>query len=1027
MIRFFASHPTAANILMMIFVVLGIVSLPTLKKETFPEIEQFEVKVSVAYPGASAIEVEESICELLEDATDGISFIDERRCESKDNMGTMVLKMIESGDMPQFIDDIKSAVEGISEFPDDTETPIVKELGRTAHVISIAVIADIPLNKLKMLAENYKRRLLQDPNIPIVNIEGFSQHQLLIEVSDANLRQYGLSITDIANRVSNQAIDLPAGNVTTQYRDHQIRFTDQRRTPEELADLIIIHGDRGSELRLGDIATINDTFELTEDRIEFDGRPAALLKISKNKIDDSLNVLAAVKAFVEQENVQLPKGVELVLTQDAASIINDRLTLLTKNSWQGLILVTLALFLFFTWRYTFWVAMGLPISFLGGFFAMTLLGMSINMITMVALLIAIGILMDDAIVISESIAAEYKKGKSPLDAAIDGTKLVARGVFSSFVTTLLIFGGLTMLKGDLGQVLKPLPIVLMAVLLVSLFEAFLILPHHLKHSLEHTSQRANSRFRQGFNSWFSTAQEKAGLLADTAVKYRYATLGGTMALLFFSISMLTSGILKFKAFPDLDGDLLEARILLPQGTPLERTEEVVSQVVTGLKTTSDTLSVNEVSDLVKHTNISYSKNNDAFETGPHLATISVDLLSAEERNTTLDAFTRLWRQNVGHISDVIAIQYKEPSIGPAGRAIQIRLSGSDVDTLATATRQLENWIIGYPGVVDVINDIRPGKPQFHITMQEGVLASGIDARNIANQLRGSYQGTKVDEVQLAGESYEIQVKLDPSSRDSLGDFDYMPIIHPQTKQVVPLSSIADITPARSFARINRVDGSRTVTLYGDVDPEVANTADVLQDLKTRFLPTLNTQYPNIQVSIEGESKNSKVTSDSLQTSFVLGALGIFLLLSLQFKNYLEPIIVMINIPLALIGVIWGHLLMGLDLTMPSLMGFVSLAGIVVNDSILLVEFVKLRSREGMTVHAAASQATRDRFRAIFLTSITTISGMLPLLSETSLQAQVLIPLVTSITFGLMTSTLLVLFIVPALYAIFEDMGFTETV
>lgn len=1027
MIRYFAGHPTAANILMLVFLVAGTVVLPSMKRETLPDVDLFEVQVSVVYPAASAADVEESICQPLEDATDSISFMDEKRCEAKDNLGVMTLKMLQIGDMQQFIDDINTAVDGIDTFPDDTEKPIVQELGRTDRVISIALAAEVSRPELKRLAEDYKQKLLQLDEVSIVNIMGFSTHQLKVEIPDYNLRQYGLGISDIAALIQKQAIDLPAGDIESRQGVHQVRFTEQRRTPAQLAELVVLSGADGAEVRLGDIATISDAFENEEDYITYNGKPATLLQIEKNTIDDSLNVLHAVQAFVDNEKETLPDGMSLHLTQDMTSIVEDRLDMIIKNSWQGIILVILALYLFFSSRYTFWVAMGLPVSFFGSFVVISLLGESINMISLVGLLISIGILMDDAIVISESIASEYQKGKTPLDAAVDGTKRVARGVISSFCTTLMVFTGLMFIQGDIGQVLRVLPVVLLSVLAVSLAEAFLVLPHHLQSSLTKTENETDRtpHWKKLFADWFEVQRERVGQLADRCVEYRYAVVGGAIGFLLLTISMLPSGVLKFKAFPDLDGDVVEARILLPQGTALQRTEAVAAKVIEGLLATDKDLLESEGESLIKSITVQYNKNIDAFETGPHIATVSVDLMSADHRENDIDTITRIWRRHVGDLPDVINVQYKQPAVGPAGRPLQIRLKGDDLEQLSQASYELQNWLKGYPGVVDIMDDLRFGKPQLSVKLLPGVLTSGLTAEAVSIQLRAAYEGLKVDDIQFEEEDFEIQVLLDRASRNSLTDFDYLTINHPKTEQMVPLAAIADIQETRDYARVQRVDNMRTVTVFGEIDSAQANVAQVIGDTKQHFFPQFKERYPNIAIALEGEAKNSAITASSLRQRFLVGAIGIFLLLSLQFRNYLEPIIVMLAIPMAFIGVIWGHLLMGLNLTMPSIMGFVSLAGIVVNNSILLVEFVKIRSREGLSVHEAVSQATRDRFRAIVLTTFTTIAGITPLMFETSLQAQILVPLVTSIGFGVFMSTILILLVLPAMYAILEDFGFTE--
>ena len=410
-----------------------------------------------------------------------------------------------------------------------------------------------------------------------------------------------------------------------------------------------------------------------------------------------------------------------------------------------------------------------------------------------------------------------------------------------------------------------------------------------------------------------------------------------------------------------------------------------------------------------------------------MATITVDLLTAELRHTRLQDFVNLWRKNTGVLPQAHSISFKEPTVGPSGQAIEIQLQGDDFSQLSEASYDLQRWLAGYPGVENLIDDLRPGKPEFSITLKAGAHNMGLDAQTIANQIRSAYQGNKIRETNVDLDTFEVTVKLAKESRNEFIDFDTFPIIHPQTKDVIPLSSVANIVSTRSYSRISRVNNQRTVTVYGDIDVDKNNTKQLLADVSKRWIPIFNKKYPELNYSFEGEIKNAGTTQQSMMKTFILGLFGVFILLSFQFKSYIEPIIVIAAIPMALIGVIWGHLLMGMQFTMPSMMGFVSLGGIVVNDSILLVEFVKKRVAEGMTVHDAAAQASYDRFRAVLLTSLTTIFGMSPLLFETSLQAQILIPLTTSIVFGIATSTLLVLLVIPCLYSILEDFGFAKPV
>ena len=1022
MISLFARHPTLSNILMMAIIAIGLYSFSGLNKESFPLLKPSKVQVSIMYPGAGPGDVEDGICIPLEDATDGISFLKEQVCDARDNMGIFTLEMQEEGNIREFTDDIKTEVDAIKTFPDNIETPIIKQLGRTNAVANIAITSEkLTRSELKALAEYYRDQLIAMPEVPIVALQGFSTHQLQILIPPDIQKKYQLSVQQIADLIAMQAIELPAGVLEATETSYQIKFDNVRKTVDELADLVIINTSEGGEIKLGDIARIEDKFEQAEDRIELNGQPAALLVVSKNTIDDSLSVADALLDFVQKENKILPEGTKLTIVNDTSSSVRDRLKLLLTNGWQGLLLATCTLLLFFSWRYTFWIALGLPISFLGGIAMMTFFGISINMISMIALLIAIGILMDDAIVLSENIDHEYRKGKTPLQAVVDGTKKVFRGVFSSFLTSAFLFGSLLMMKGDLGQILGVLPVVLLSVLTISLIEAFLILPHHLKRSLEHSHNKATPQWRQSFEAQFDKLRRMVITAAQTAMNYSYVTVALAVALFIFSVGLVATGTVKFKAFPDLEGNNLEARVLMPQGTPLAETEAVIHTLMAALEQSNVTLSQNENEALIKNIQLSYGVHGDVLENGTHLATLSIDLLNTEKRQTKMAELIQSWKDNTGDLPDVLNIQYKEPKVGPAGRAIHVRLSGHNLNDLSKASWEIQNWLRGYQGVNNLLDDLRPGKPQYTIKLKEGALNAGVDSKSVALQLRSAYLEYKISEIYQGREAYEIIAKLDDQTGHALRDFDNFTVFS-KTGVEIPLSSVATITEEREFSRIGHVNHQRTVNIYGDVDADIANTSEVIASLQQNFLNTLEQRYPDIHFTFKGEVENGTETKLSILSGFGLGAFAVFLLLSLQFGNYREPLIVMSNIPLALIGAIWGHLIMGLDFTLPSMIGFVSLAGIVVNDSILLVEFIKIRVAEGMLFHDAAKQAVSDRFRAIFLTSITTIAGMTPLLFETSTQALILVPLVTSIVFGMLTSTVLIMLVLPSMYTIMEALG-----
>ncbi|OHU84365.1 MULTISPECIES: efflux RND transporter permease subunit [Pseudoalteromonas] len=1027
MIAFFARHPTAANLLMLMICIAGLVALPDLKRETFPEFSRDKVKVSVVYPGASPSEVEQALCVVMEEAIDSVNGIATQSCESREGVANLTVEAQEGIAATTLLQDVKTQIDAIDNFPQQIEAPIVQELGRDQHLISLVVGAALPLHELKRYAQQLKDKLKRQTNIDIVDIEGFSDQQIQVELSLFKLREYGLSANDLVVLLQKQNIKLPLGEISEDGKTMAVRFDQQRVTAQDLAGLVIKSHRNGEQIYVRDVATLSESFELDEEQVVFNGQRVALLSIKKAKHQDAIKLVDEVSQFVEQQQKLAPQGVTLTLTQNTAQIIEDRLTMLLGNGWQGFVLVLVVMYLFFSFRYSFWVSMGLPVSFLGAFALMALMGVSINMISMVALLMSIGILMDDAIVIAESIATKVEQGQA-LDAdVIKGVTQVAPGVFSSFLTTIAVFVGLAFISGDIGKVLKDIPLVLIATIFVSIIEAFFILPNHLLHSLRHNQQQASSswRFKQSFTRAFE--QFRATALTKSVhwcVQQRYLFIGAVLLLFFTSVALMAGGIVKFKAFPQLEGDTLEVRLLLPPGSTLSDTQAVVAKYTQALTRVDNELSKLESSPLVEHLTVQYNRNSDAYEQGEHLATIRVDLLTAQQRRTQMTQLIELWRAQVSDVSGLRAVSFKEPTLGPAGRAIEIRLHGEQLSDLMTASETLKAQLAQYVGVTNVMDDLRLGKHEWRVSLKPGALSLGIDGNAIATQLRSALFGQIATEVQRDNTSIEVYVRLqerDKSSVDSLLNYP----ITLNTGQQVPLGNLAQLSLEQDVTRVNRVDGQRTVTITADVDALLANTNEVISQLQKQAITPLLAQNPQLSVSYEGEIKTGTQTGQSMAGKFLLGLVAVFVILSFQFRSYFEPIMVMLAIPLALIGVVWGHFLLGFDLSMPSMIGFISLAGIVVNDSILLVAFIKDHESDGQSLEKAAVMAAKARFRAIFITSATTIAGTLPLLLETSLQAQVVQPLVVSMVFGMALSTLLIVFVLPSIYVLLEDFNLTS--
>lgn len=1026
MIRWFAGHPTAANLLLIVLLAMGLFAAPSLKRETFPDYRPVEVSVEVVYRGASAGDVEDAVCRRIHDAVKGVDFLEELACVAQDNLASATATMEPGGDPVRFLNDIDTEVNAITELPERAEAPVVRQLHRSDLVAAVAVAGDMPPDQLEDYVLGFEERIMALPGVAAVAIHGLSQRQWQIEVPRAVLSQYGLSARELAARVARQSIDMPLGTLETRERDILLRFTDQRRSLRELRRLVVISDPGGGELTLGDIATLKQVGEHAEEKILFDGERALVLEVSKTLRDDSLKVMEALTSLVERERGRFGGGIRITVTQDMTSIVRDRLRMLVENGLMGLVLVVLVMSLFFRPRLALWAVLGLPAAFMGAVFVMGVTGLSLNMITLVALLMSIGIVMDDAVVITDNIAAHAGEHDSPLQAVVAGTRQVLPGVLSSFLTTVSVFLPLSFLAGELGAVLEVLPVVLIAALSASLIEAFWILPHHLKGSVERLREGHDSRFRAVFEQGFDRFREGVGRTADAAIRHRHALLGLLLAVMVGSAGFMAGGHIGSEAMPDIDGDVLEARILMPQGTPLSRTGAVAGQVAAAMGRLDERFTPEQPGQapLVEAVQIRFNYNPSAREGGAHVATVMVDLLTAERRTVTLDTLTSAWREETGAIPGIHSLVIQEPGFGPAGVPVEVRLQGEDLDGLKAAALEVADHLAGYTATYNVMDDLRPGKPQLAFTLAPGAHGLGLTAEEIAAQLRAALLGEIADTQRIGDWDVEVLVRQAEADRDSLDDLADQTISLPDGSRV-PLGEVAHMSERRDWARITRIDGRRTVTVEANVDARLSSGQAIVADMHAGWLTDFQALHPAIDVVFEGQVARSAETGDSIGSGLLIGLVGIFVILSFQFRSYVEPLIVMLSIPLAFIGAIWGHVLMGYYLSMPSLIGAAGLAGIVVNNAILLIQFIKGHRGKGLSAAEAAGQASRDRLRAILISSTTTIAGLLPLLAETSTQAAAIKPLVISVVFGLFSATVLVLLVIPALYVLFDDWGWAR--
>lgn len=1020
MIRWFAGHATAANLLLILLIATGAVAAPGLIRETFPDFRPTEAEITVAYRGAGASDVEDAVCRVLWDAVQPIENLAEFTCTAQDNRASAVATMSAPGDAASFMEDLRGEVAAITNLPDRADPPVVRALHRTDFVTALGITGDMPLPHLELYAAGLQDRLRALPGVADVTLSGFGARQYRIEVPAEVLRQHGLTLEGLARQIGAQSVDLPGGSLETDARELRLRFTDERRSVRELESLVVVSAASGGELTLGQIARIELAFDRPEARVMLDGVQAAVLDIHKNSGADALRVLDAVQAALAAERAAHPQGLRLVIVQDMTSIIRDRLAMLVENGLIGLVLVILVMSLFFRPAFAAWSAVALPVAMLGAVIGMAAFGLSLNMMTLVALLMAIGLVMDSAIVITDSIAEEASGGDAPLEAATKGVQRVLPGVLSSFLTTVAVFGPLSFLAGELGAVLEVLPIVLIAALAASLLQAFWILPRQLQGAL--ARQAAPGRFRRRFDRGFVWVRDEVvGGAADWAVRWRYLVIGATLFALLATGGFVAAGHLGREALPDVEGDVLEARLLMPAGTPLARTEAAVARITAALEQIEARLDAPQPDGaaLVQAVQIRFGRNLTAGETGPHVATISADFLGTGTRTVTLGAISAIWRAGIGDIPGAVALSVQEPGLGPQGVAIEYRLTGTDLDALASAAQALSTELESWRGVYNTYHDLRPGPPELHLKLAPGAHPLGLSAAEVAGQLRAAWLGSVVGGVRIGPVEHEIVLETRAADRDARDDLAGFAISLADGAQV-PISTVATISEQRGWSQITHIDGQRTATVQASVDVRLGNAQAITSAIAQSALPAILADHPGVSAAAGGQAAGFAETSASILRGFLIGLVGIYVILSYQFRSYLEPLIVMLTIPLAFLGVIWGHVLMGYDISMPSLVGGASLAGIVVNNSILLVQFIKEHVARGMDVLQAAGQASRDRFRAILLSATTTVAGILPLLAETSPQAQTLKPLVIAVAFGLATSTLLVLILLPALYAMLAD-------
>ena len=1027
-IAWMARNPVAANLIMAFLLIGGLLMGARVKQEVFPETELDMISISVPYPGASPAEVEQGIILAVEEAVRGIDGVKRVVATASEGRGYVTAELTVSADKEKALADIKSAVDRITSLPKETERPIVTLLTNRSEVLSVVVYGQQDLEVLRNLAEQARDQFLTDPRITQVDLAGAPAREISIEVPREQLRVHGLTLDAIAQKVTQTSLQMPGGGVKTATGEVLVRTNERRADERGFADIPVVTGPAGTEIRLGEIAQVRKQFAETDESASFDGLPAIMIRVFRIGEQKPLEVAAAVREQSEKVAAFLPEGVRIAQWRDMSEIYAQRVDLLMRNAYMGLALVMICLGLFLELRVAFWVTMGIPISFMGALLLMPTLGVSINMITLFAFIVVLGMVVDDAIVVGENIFERTQQGESYLQAAIGGTREVGIPVVFSVLTTVAAFTPIFFVPGFSGKLFSVIPLIVISVLLISLFESLFILPAHLGHMKKPGDKgvygaifRQQQKVTRGLERFIARFYAP---LVRAALRWRYLTIAIGVGMLIVTVGYVRAGLIGFRFFPAIDGDVVTCSIELPYGASVEQTRQVQRRVLTA----AQELLAEHGGDPIKRGLFAQIGSRGGGmgpggagnqSSGGHLANVQVYLVASDKRDFESSEFAAEWRERVGPIVEAKSVQFNF-NMGPsAGRPVDVEISHRDDQVLEAAANDVVTALRGYGGVTDVENGVALGKPQLDLTLRPEAVSLGLSATDIARQVRGAFYGSEALRQQDGRNEVRVLVRLPMAERRNENDISDLLIRTPQGGEIA-LREAAEIKRGRSWPSIERADGRRIIHVTADIRDGETTPALVLGKLTEEVLRKLPDEYPGLTWGLGGENREQRESLGSLGSGALMALLAIYGLLAVPFRSYLQPFIVMAAIPFGLVGAIGGHVMLGLELSVMSLMGMVALSGVVVNDSLVMVDATNEFHRQGMSLYEAVAAAGSRRFRPIMLTSITTFFGLAPMILEPSVQARFLIPMAVSLGFGVMFATAVTLLIVPALFLAVED-------
>ncbi|GJM03207.1 MAG: acriflavin resistance protein [Rhodomicrobium sp.] len=1016
LIRTFVRHPTAANLLMAIMVLMGIYSIAKINIQFFPSTEIPAITVSVAWPGASAEDIEKNVLDSLEPELRFLDDVEEVNAYAREGAGTISIEFFSSADMQKAQSDVEQAVAGVTTLPELSEEPVIKRTAFYENVAKVAISGPFSESAIKAHAKRIRDGLLEN-GIDRVTLSGVRDEEIWVEIREDELRRLNLSLETVAARIKDETRDLPSGTLEGAL-EVQLRALADRRTPEQMRNIEIIARDSGEKVFLKDIATINTRFDKDGKTGLIGGNRAIELSVKRALAADTLKTMENFYSYMDQLRPTLPPTLSVNIYDVRGQYVKQRLSILINNGLQGLVLVLIVLFLFLNWRIAFWVAAGIPVALMATILVMGLTGQTINMISMFALIMMLGIIVDDAIVVAEDTASRQSMGHSSLKAAEDGAIRMLRPVLAATLTTMASFFPIFLIRGRIGDFMSAIPLVVFAVLVASIIECFLILPGHLRHSASKKSINQRGTFRTRFDGALDRFRDGPyRRFVTLCYEWRYAFIASTMATLILTMGLLASGKVGFRFFPSPEPEKISAKINFTPGTPNDVQLDALKAIEQGLRKVEKQLGGESGETLI--TAIYALQGSSGRATGDNLAEISVQLTPGEERTVRTRTITNAWRKAAPALPVIERMAIGGNRVGPPGADIDIRLKGVEVSKLKAAAEEVKIALSGIIGVTNVDDDLPYGKPEWVIEVTPRGTALGLTAQTVGAQLRNSFEGAIATRFARGDEEITVRVKRQ-QKESGIESLRSLYLLTPSGARV-PLTEVVTIREKPGFSVIQRRNGARTVSVTGDVDAEANDVITVLDQLKLETLPKMVEKY-GLSYSFSGRAEDRAESFADLKLGTMLSLVLIYIILAWVFESYAKPLAVMSIIPFGFVGAVVGHYVMDTHLTILSLIGLLGLSGILVNDSIILVSQVKARMDDKQNLHDAAIGASQDRLRAVLLTSLTTIGGLLPLLFETSRQAQFLIPMAITMVFGLAVATILVLILVPAIVGVGGDIS-----